>query len=321
MIDPGDRRLGVHQGIGGANCEDGPRSRFQSGFSNTMVATRLFNSSHLPHPTTLTTYDVRAMNPLIRSPRSRSVLSVAAANGRLMQKVLVAIPRLSAMATVMALGFGSPAIAQSSAEVLNASPQCEALAETATFTGEGECVMENGDRYEGDFVDGQRTGAGRYEYAAGGFYIGGFLNGRFSGDGVFEAAQGHRYEGEFFEGQFNGQGTYRTADGNTYMGEFKNNTFHGEGTYTYADERSLSGMWEAGGYVGALPEDEPSEGETAAQESDVEDVDGDETGNLSEEGEKDGVDALTPQADNRSGEGEGAGGQARPDALAPVLER
>ncbi|MEM1424938.1 MAG: hypothetical protein AAGF75_00075 [Cyanobacteria bacterium P01_H01_bin.130] len=250
------------------------------------------------------------------------MLSLDVANGRLMQKMLVMIPRLSTLAAVMAVGLGSPAIAQSSADVLGASPQCEALAEAATFSGEGECVMENGDRYEGDFVDGQRTGAGRYEYAAGGFYIGGFLNGRFSGDGVFEAAQGHRYEGEFFEGQFNGQGTYRTADGNTYMGEFKNNTFHGEGTYTYADGRSLSGMWEAGGYVGALPGDEQTNGEAAAQESDSSDSEeANGNGNLSEDGEKDGLDALTPQADNRSGEGEGAGGQARPDTLAPVVGR
>ena len=158
----------------------------------------------------------------------------------------IAIPPLSqrhslifpvAIALGVGWGGGMPVIAQSSP----ASPSttewvnCNEILEAATLTGPGQCLTASGDRYEGAFVDGQRTGQGRYTYAAGGFYEGAFVNGMFEGKGVFEAAQGHRYEGNFVNGQFHGQGTYSTADGNRYTGEFLNNTFHGEGTYTYAD--------------------------------------------------------------------------------------
>lgn len=253
-------------------------------------------------------------------------------------------------AIMIGTGGTLPAIAQSEspsspADVLG---NCETIATAATLTGEGICLTLSGDRYEGDFLEGQRTGKGRYEYAAGGFYEGEFVNGQFQGEGMFKAAQGHRYEGTFANGQFNGQGTYRTAEGNTYTGGFLNNTFHGEGTYTYVDGRTISGLWEAGAYVEAIPEETPAGNNTAGDRpredegKPVTDGAADEGATVGEDTPPDPGSALVESLDGGEDEGEKedetmgtsqtgevsngeavttGGSQIRPDALAPALGR
>ena len=54
-------------------------------------------------------------------------------------------------------------------------------------------VLPNGDIYQGDVVDGARTGRGVYAWA-----------------------DGHRYEGEFVNNRMEGQGRYHWPDGRNY---------------------------------------------------------------------------------------------------------
>ncbi|RFP62593.1 MAG: hypothetical protein BJG00_003330 [Limnothrix sp. CACIAM 69d] len=135
----------------------------------------------------------------------------------------------------------------------SAATSCEELAKAAIFTGPGNCLAANGDRYEGDFVVGQRTGRGRYAYAAGGVYEGQVVNGKLQGRGLYVSPAGDRYEGDFLAGQFNGRGNYRTANGDRYEGEFLNNAFHGRGIYSYANGQQLAGLWEGGRLKEAQP--------------------------------------------------------------------
>ena len=53
---------------------------------------------------------------------------------------------------------------------------------------EGRCVIEDfltGTEYEGDIVDGQLNGKGKYTFADGSIYDGEVQNGKFHGDGQF----------------------------------------------------------------------------------------------------------------------------------------
>ncbi len=62
--------------------------------------------------------------------------------------------------------------------------------------GKGE-LMEDGDRYDGDFANGHPHGRGTYAYHT-----------------------GARYEGELRDGEPDGHGTFRSADGSVYTGDF-----------------------------------------------------------------------------------------------------
>ena len=66
--------------------------------------------------------------------------------------------------------------------------------------GKGVKIWPSGDRYEGDFVDDRKEGAGKYTWsprgpAAGERYSGAYLNDRRDGYGVYEWPSGDRYTG------------------------------------------------------------------------------------------------------------------------------
>ena len=84
-------------------------------------------------------------------------------------------------------------------------------------------TYNNGDRFVGKRVLGQREGAGVYYYANGDRYEGEYRNGRATGVGVYYAADGSRYEGEFVDGRFEGYGTLTLPDGTRHSGLWKNN--------------------------------------------------------------------------------------------------
>ena len=58
-------------------------------------------------------------------------------------------------------------------------------APTTGFTGRGKKTYDNGETYEGDFVNGVRHGQGTYTWANGTVYIGEFVNGNPSGNGTY----------------------------------------------------------------------------------------------------------------------------------------
>ena len=81
-------------------------------------------------------------------------------------------------------------------------------------------VWDNGDQYEGGFVDGY-----------------------FHGQGAYIHANGDKYTGEWRSGKRNGQGTFTSSDGSSYVGEWKGDKRSGLGTYTSKNGYSWTGEW------------------------------------------------------------------------------
>ena len=92
------------------------------------------------------------------------------------------------------------------------------------FTGQGTAKYDNGDIYEGDFLNGHRVGNGIYRYHK----------------------SGHKYDGEWRENVKQGIGkmTYRGVG--VYHGYWENGRRHGEGVFTYNNGDTYSGWWKYG---------------------------------------------------------------------------
>ena len=76
-----------------------------------------------------------------------------------------------------------------------------------TYATEPQTIhYNNGDKYVGETLNGERHGQGTYTFHDGKHYVGAWRNGQ-------------RY----------GQGTLTFPNGDVYMGEFANGTFHGHG--------------------------------------------------------------------------------------------
>ncbi|HSW61738.1 MAG TPA: hypothetical protein VLH56_00225 [Dissulfurispiraceae bacterium] len=59
-------------------------------------------------------------------------------------------------------------------------------------------------------------------YGNGDKYIGEFLNGQFHGKGIYTYANGDKYEGEFINGKFSGKGTFTCSNGKQFTGIIDN---------------------------------------------------------------------------------------------------
>lgn len=85
----------------------------------------------------------------------------------------------------------------------------------------------NGDRYEGDAVDGKLQGRGVYIWKNGDRYEGDFFNNMLQGKGVLSYANGDRYEGEFVDSKKQGKGVLIHANGEREEGNFIDGKFAG----------------------------------------------------------------------------------------------
>jgi len=84
------------------------------------------------------------------------------------------------------------------------------------------------DRYEGEYLNGNRHGFGTYIYA-----------------------NGNKYTGEYNNDRPNGKGTITFSSGEKYIGEVKNGKRHGSGTYFFTDGERMTGTWNENEYVDA----------------------------------------------------------------------
>lgn len=115
------------------------------------------------------------------------------------------------------------------------------------YTGKGKANYPNGDKYEGDYVDGQRQGSGTYEYANGDVFEGEFKDNLKTGKGKFTYADGGFYHGFFKDGRREGEGTFRYKNGDIYSGYWAAGLKHGDGTYVYNTTKyKLAGKWKKG---------------------------------------------------------------------------
>ncbi len=93
--------------------------------------------------------------------------------------------------------------------------------------GYGTLISENGDRYIGQFKNGQFNGYGKLDCIIGERYVGEFKNNEYYGEGTLTLKDGSKYIGNFVESDFNGLGTYYYADGKIDRGKWKNGEFAG----------------------------------------------------------------------------------------------
>lgn len=144
------------------------------------------------------------------------------------------------------------------------------------FTGHGKAFYENGDTYDGTYVEGLRRGKGVYAFKKyGDKYEGQYEEnkkqgfgkltyGSAAGDEEEEAAEegkaprGGTYLGYYHAGlrgcaedktpgEGPSDGTFMYVNGDSYVGQWKAGKKHGRGTYTYAkDGTKLVGDWEKG---------------------------------------------------------------------------
>ncbi len=101
--------------------------------------------------------------------------------------------------------------------------------------GWGIYATQNGGRYDGQFVDGMREGRGTVVYANGDKYVGEFHADMKSGRGTIHYTNSDRYVGEFGNDMRFGKGTLLYASGNKYAGDFKNDVRHGNGILRFSN--------------------------------------------------------------------------------------
>lgn len=91
----------------------------------------------------------------------------------------------------------------------------------------------NGDLYEGEMLNGEYHGKGKYTKAEKRWvYEGDFVNGQMIGQCKLTYKNGDVYQGEVLKGIWNGKGKHTYADGTYYEGDFKDGLKHGHGKFT-----------------------------------------------------------------------------------------
>ena len=95
--------------------------------------------------------------------------------------------------------------------------------------------------YEGGWVDGMRSGKGRFQDAQGNVYEGDFLADKRHGRGKIVWNDGRIYDGEWEDDLRHGHGNFQDAEGNVYDGSFVRDAMEGEGTTRRVDGGSYRG--------------------------------------------------------------------------------
>ena len=113
-------------------------------------------------------------------------------------------------------------------------------------SGRGVLTWGNGYRYEGEFNNGVRDGRGTLQLPTGDVYDGDFQNDAMTGQGRLVWVNGDIYDGDFVDGKRTGRGSYTWRSGARYVGELEAGIPHGEGVYEYTDGTVYRGRFENG---------------------------------------------------------------------------
>ena len=116
------------------------------------------------------------------------------------------------------------------------------------YTGAGTAFYENGDIYEGDFIDGIRSGTGIYRYKKSGHkYDGGWEENQKSGIGKMAYNGVGEYHGYWENGRRHGEGMFTYKNGDVYSGWWKYGEKEGYGSYIFKETgMKMTGEWNAG---------------------------------------------------------------------------
>lgn len=105
-------------------------------------------------------------------------------------------------------------------------------------------TFASGDVYEGEWVNGVRSGWGKQVWVDSACYEGIWVDGKAHGRGVYKYPNGALYEGSWKEGKKFGFGRCTYQHGAVYEGEW-NNVKQGFGKQTYPDGKVFEGYWKA----------------------------------------------------------------------------
>eukprot|EP01066_Platyproteum_vivax_P006489 Platyproteum_vivax@DN2278_c0_g1_i1.p1 len=133
------------------------------------------------------------------------------------------------------------------------------------FTGTAKRVWDDDSCYDGEWLNGQQHGYGKYTYPDGAYYLGQWIKNQAHGYGEFRSnkasysgqwredkkhGQGREiwknknsYEGRYENGKKHGMGRFEWNDGSLYIGEFDNNIVSGHGKFMWTDGRKYVGEW------------------------------------------------------------------------------
>lgn len=101
----------------------------------------------------------------------------------------------------------------------------------------------NGERYNGEVLEGLRNGYGTYYYQNGERYEGKWHKNLKHGRGTFFFKNGEVYEGMWHNNKKEGVGTYYYNNGERYYGEYKDNKKHGKGIVNMEDGVKFIGQF------------------------------------------------------------------------------
>ena len=115
----------------------------------------------------------------------------------------------------------------------------------------GTMTFPDGRKYKGEFKDNTINGNGKMTYPDKVMYEGEFKNGAANGLGTARYANLDSYEGQFVNGQKSGHGKTKIfATGQTYEGEFLNNLPNGQGILKDSNGKTIyDGLWNNGNPV------------------------------------------------------------------------
>ena len=116
----------------------------------------------------------------------------------------------------------------------------------------------NGQKYVGEFQNGEPNGKGAYSFPSGKVTVGEFKNGLPNGQGTL-TMDGLKFTGNFIDGKFDGQGEITFKTGRRYVGEFRNGERHGLGIQYAADGSIVNqGVWANDYFVRSAPVEQPA---------------------------------------------------------------
>lgn len=144
--------------------------------------------------------------------------------------------------------MGNSSIKQDDKHVLNYTNGDKYEGEVLNGQREGYGIYfyQNGDRYEGIWLKNKKHGLGNMFYKDGSMYVGQWNNSEKSGNGVFYYKSGDKYEGEFSMSKKHGKGKLYGVDGSLYEGNFNSNKKHGEGIMIFRNGKKFIEIWENG---------------------------------------------------------------------------
>ncbi|MEO1393156.1 MAG: pentapeptide repeat-containing protein [Cyanobacteria bacterium J06634_5] len=141
-----------------------------------------------------------------------------------------------------------PAVLSAAIEVASVAMPCQGIVSPVRLDKLEEGYQyESGAIYYGAIENGQPAdGAGTMVYPTGNRYDGEYKDGQREGCGTFTFANDRRYIGQFKADKFDGLGTWVIENGERYIGEFESNQCSGQGTFIFANGSSKSGVWQQG---------------------------------------------------------------------------